>query len=202
MAVIAPIEDAIVSALTAVFPRGVKIDTVPAGITADEWEIRLRAGNACYVAWLGGGVRDFAGIARIVSSFGVYVLASSAGAEPGRRRGVGVNKGAYAMVEMVVPAIHDLRVPGIGTLQLDDIGNFWNEKFDELGMALYVVTFAIPTAFDAQLALDDFLTFSGQIALDPTKIPADAALPLPDIDVAADILVTLPGPEEGSPHAS
>jgi phage gp37-like protein len=199
MAVIATIEDTMVAALTTAFAGKVPVETVPAGITAEEWGQRLRAGTAVYIAWLGAETGDAMGTARLNGEFAVYVVSESAGKEVIRRRGNDVRQGAYLMIEIAVPAIHLLKVPGIGTLELVRIDNLYAEPFDKLGIAVYACLFRVQLAFDAPAALQDFLTFGMQIAAivpgagdQPPQLQPGQSLPLPDTEVSSTSQVALP----------
>jgi phage gp37-like protein len=193
MAVIATIEDTIVAALLAAFDNKVKIETVPAEITAEEWGQRLRAGTGIYVAFLTAGTDEAPGTARLVGDFVVYVVSESAGKEIVRRRGNEVRQGAYLMIEIAVPTVHDLCVKGIGTLQLVRITNLFSEEFDKLGLAVYAIQFRTQLAFDAAAALQDFLTFAPQFGLPFQTDPPSGPLPLPDDQAALDAQTILPG---------
>ena len=193
MAVIATIEDTIVAALLAAFDNKVKVETVPAEITAEEWGQRLRAGTAIYVAFLTANTDEAPGTGRLVGDFVVYVVSESAGKEIVRRRGNEVRQGAYLMVEIAVPTVHNLAVPGIGTLQLVRITNLFSEEFDKLGLAVYAIQFRTQLAFDAAAALVDFLRFAPQFGLPNQTEPPTGPLPLPDDQVALDGLTNLPG---------
>jgi phage gp37-like protein len=193
MAVIATIEDTIVAALTTAFAGKVKVETVPAEITAEEWGQRLRAGTAIYVAFLTANVDQAPGTGRLVGDFVVYVVSQSTGKEIVRRRGDSVRQGAYLMVEIAVPAVHELRVPEIGTLLLVGITNLFSEQFDKLGLAVYAIQFRTQLAFDAAAALQDFLTFAPQFGLPFQTDPPTGPLPLPDNQVALDAQTNLPG---------
>jgi phage gp37-like protein len=193
MAVIATIEDTIVSALEAAFAgTKVPVQTLPAGITAEEWGARLRAGTALYVAWIGASPDQAQGTARLTGDFAVYVVSQSSGKEEIRRRGNGVRQGAYLMIEIAVPSIHNLNVPGIGTLQLGDIVNYYSEDFDKLGVAVYGINFRCQFAFDPATAVQDLLTFGSQIVEPGQTLQTGETLPLPEAKVVSTSVTTLP----------
>jgi hypothetical protein len=196
MGVIATIEDAIVAALTAAMPPHLPIETLPAGITADEWGLRLRAGTAVYVAWMGASSGQWKGTARLDGNFAVYVVSKGVGSEVTRRRGDDVRQGAYLMIEMAAPAVNLLPIKGIGTLELVSIDNLYSEAFDKLGLAVYSMLFQTQLAFDKAQALEDFTTFSAQLRFArPGEHMARGegdALPLADSAVDLDAVVTLP----------
>lgn len=194
MAVIATVEDTMTAAAQQALGTGFKVETVPAGITAEEWGQRLRSGTAVYIAWTGGGVGTWRGTPRILGEFSAYVISESAGKEVIRRRGNPDRLGAYLMIEYLVPAIHDLAVDGIGTLQLDRIDNLYSEQFDKLGIAVYQLAFNIPIEFGpvAQSTLSDFLRFNPQF--DPNDAHQNTGpLPAPPQNIGGEDLITLPG---------
>ena len=192
MAVIATIEDTIVAALTTAFNGKVPVQTVPAEITSEEWTQRLRAGTAVYVAWIGASTDEMPGTARLVGDFAVYVVSESAGKEVIRRRGNDMRQGAYLMIEIAVPAVHNLPVKGIGTLQLVQVNNLFSEGFDKLGVAVYGIHFRTQLAFDQVAALNDFLRLNSQFDLGDTHQNA-GPLPVPPQDLSGEDLITLPG---------
>jgi len=193
MAVIATIEDRMVAALRSAFDNKVKVETVPAEITSDEWTQRLRAGTAIYVAFIDAGTDQAPGTERLVGDFAVYIVSESAGKEVVRRRGNDMRQGAYLMIEIAVPAIHNLAVPGIGTLQLVQVNNLFSEGFDKLGIAVYGIHFRTQLAFDQIAALQDFLHFAPQFGLPDQTEPPTSPLPLPDDAVALSGQTNLPG---------
>ncbi|HVJ53454.1 MAG TPA: phage protein Gp37 [Aliidongia sp.] len=192
--VIAAVEDEIASALKTVLGPYVRAcESVPAGITPEEWGDRLRATPALYVSFGGGEARPTRN-PTLDGRFSVYAATGADGREEQRRRGSKVAIGAYQLVEYVVSIIHSKQIGAYGVPQLQDVSNLWSEVFDSLGLTVYAATFKIPFDFPGVVdpdTLGSFQTFDGQIPFAP---PApDASIPLDPSLVAIDGDVTLTG---------
>ncbi|HLJ65185.1 MAG TPA: phage protein Gp37 [Stellaceae bacterium] len=149
---IADVENAMIAALAAAAPVRV-VDSVPAGFDLKEAERRLRLAPALYVAFEGGRLRAETD-AILDADFQVFVLTHSASGEKARRLA------AYQLVEQVIAALHNLALPGLGTLAAHDVKNLYAASLDDQGLSLYSVRFALALSVPATLSLADWITLT------------------------------------------
>lgn len=127
---------------------------------------------AVYIAFNGGERQAGAGQveARIDGRWSVIVVTGHASGQAARRRGDGMQAGAYELLNILVPRLHGHVVPEVGTLSFVSIINLYSGSVDSQGLAVYVATFAVPMCLglpaDAS-ALEDFETFAPQLDVPP-----------------------------------
>ncbi|RMG60282.1 MAG: DUF1834 family protein [Gammaproteobacteria bacterium] len=160
MAVIAQVEDAIIEVLTSVLGNHVRgIETLSGPWTLGALKRALQFAPCVRVAFLGGRASRHEDAA-IDARFGVYFVAGQGGQSG---RGVAGVIGLYDMLEIALPALNELTVPGIGSLFLVETGQQFAEQTLHLGGAVYGATFELPNlvlpSIDSSAALNDFVTF-------------------------------------------
>lgn len=99
----------------------------------------------------GGGSRVTASgepEARIAGRWSVMVATAHASGEAARRRGDVMQAGCYELITVLVPALHGLVVPGVGTLDLLDVINLFNGTVLNQGLAVYALVFGLPMTFE------------------------------------------------------
>jgi phage gp37-like protein len=156
------------------------VASLPAQLDDAELERRIRTAPGCYVAFLGGHVRA-AQPPIVDASWAVYVITQSDN-EADRRRGSKAQAGAYVIVLLVIAVLHMSRIAGVGTLLAGEVNNLFAEKLDELGVALYAITFTIPISVPASAAPADlaaFVTAHADWLIAPHVPAADQKIPLP-----------------------
>lgn len=155
------------------------VASLPAQLDDAELDRRIRTAPGCYVAFLGGHVRA-AQPPILDASWAVYVITQS-DIEADRRRGSKAQAGAYVIVLLVVAILHMSRVEGVGTLMASEVNNLFAEKLDELGVALYAVTFTIPISVPAQTPADiaAFVTAHADWLFAPHAPAPGQPIPLP-----------------------
>lgn len=188
MMTLATLESTLITAAQTALGNAVrKVAPLPGAWSIDLLRQVLQTAPAVYVAFLGGGAAARPADAAVINArLGVYVCVNHA-LEAQRRLGTQQVIGAYEMIERLVPVLHNLVVPDIGTLRLVSIDNLFGEVVQELGGSVYGIILELPNlAFEytADLAsLDEFVTFHAEI----DSTPAD-----PDDNPIATDHVTLP----------
>ncbi len=86
--------------------------------------------------------------ARISGRWSVIVCTSHASGEAARRRGDKLQAGCYELMTRLVPALHGLVVPRVGTLDLVAVENLFTGTVLNQGLAVYTLIFGLPTTFD------------------------------------------------------
>lgn len=153
-----------------------------------------------YVAFLGGGRRAAGGTeATIDARFSLYVCTGHP-TELARRHGDAQQVGAYHLITALVPALHGLVVPRVGSLDLDDVQNLFTGSVERQALTVYALTFRLPLTFDATAPdelLAPFETFDAHwdIPLFASTDTRAAWLQNPPVGAAdAHDVVTLPKP--------
>ena len=148
---IAAVEDVLIAECKAALGRKVRgVESLP-GDWDDEMLNRLvRAVPGVFVVFGGGPRRGAPGEieASINARFTVITATGHASGEAARRRGDAMQVGAYELLNVLVPRLHGLTVPGAGTLSLEDVGNLYSGVIDTKGLAVYTATFSMPLCFD------------------------------------------------------
>jgi len=202
------IEDSYVAAIRG-SPIGTllrEVATLPGDMTPEEVGERMKALPAAFVAF-GGGSGAQGRSPTIEGNFTVFAVTGQGPGEAQRRRGTAVSVGAYQIVQAIYSALHgnQLPTPQIGSpaAPIDglvigapygvDIRRYWSADVDELGLAIYGVTFnqriTFPPIDPDDIA--DFVTFKGQTT-DPEADDGGEALPLPAGKFLEETDVTLP----------
>lgn len=168
MGVIAAVESAILTQVDAALGATVKVkESLAAAWTLDALKRALQAAPGVYVAFLGGRGNPNAD-GYLEGRFAVYVVAKGP-VEALRRQGTPREIGAYDMVERLVPVLAGLGVDGVGTLQLQEVANLFQEAAFGLGGTVYGITLALPNmpmTYQADLAgLAPFLLFHAEHSL-------------------------------------
>ncbi len=163
---LAEVEDAIIERCKLVLGAHVKtVEDLPGRWSEATLRAALRKTPGVYVAWGGGkSPSNTTNQAAVGGRYVVYVVTSHASGERERRRGNDRQVGAYELVERVAPAVHALKVEGIGTLELDSIDNLYSERFDKEGVVIYGIAYRLPLHFKPPLdanTLNDFELYTG-----------------------------------------
>ncbi|HEV2675274.1 MAG TPA: phage protein Gp37 [Aliidongia sp.] len=192
---ITQVEDAMVAAVhLALGSKLRKVETVPGGLSAEEWGARLRVSPAVYIGFLGGPAEP-PNQTRIMGRFMAYVVTGNSGSdEKTRRRGTPTTIGAYPILAVLIPTLGELRVQGIGDLVFTgEVSNLFSTAFDDLGISVYAAEFKVGISFSTVPDLSqyaDFTTFDADIVTQ-RPLPTDP-IPLPDGEAALESRVTLP----------
>lgn len=162
---LAKIEDAIIERCQKVLGDHVKtVEDLPGKWNQKTLRAALRKVPGVFVAW--GGARGDGDLARPATQnrYVVYVVTSHASGERERRRGNARQVGAYELLERVVPAVHALTVPDVGSLALESIDNLYADHFDKEGVVVYAAAYRLkvlwPAAFDVN-DLNPFELYTG-----------------------------------------
>ncbi|MCE8027541.1 DUF1834 family protein [Halomonas daqingensis] len=184
---LAEIEDAIIERCRKVVGEHVKvIDHLPGRWDQKTLRAALRQVPGVYVAW--GGARGDGDLAQpaVQNRYVVYVVTGHASGERERRRGNNRQVGAYELLERVVPAVHALVVPGVGSLSLESIDNLYSDAFDKEGVVVYGAAYRLKAVFPPALQVGTLAPFEKYRAThlvgtddDPDTYSA-ADLPQPD----------------------
>ncbi|MCA3413825.1 MAG: DUF1834 family protein [Roseomonas sp.] len=210
---IGALEDAIICRLREAFQGRVReVDHKPAKFDADELLRILTMAPAIYVAFL-GWQRSARLPGSVMTTFGVYLVASNASGERARRRGDEATIGAYEMAVCTAASL-DRWVPegAAGPIEVQSCENLYASVFEKNGITVYGLVCDVPVqiqddwgvpqidAGDATGAppsfLDDFITFHADQDIPPF---GNVATPPPAPTSGADradavLLVTLPTP--------
>lgn len=157
---LAEIEDAIVERCRRVVGEHVQaIDHLPGRWDQKTLRAALRKVPGIYVAW--GGARGDGDLAQpaVASRYVVYVVTGHASGERERRRGNTRDVGAYELLERVVPAVHALTVPGVGSFSLESIDNLYSDHFDREGVVIYAAAYQLKAVFPAALEATSLAPF-------------------------------------------
>ena len=149
---------------------GAKLRTVESlpGDWDDDTLRRMLALTPCaLVAFAGGAPRQIGeATPSIDGQWIVYVATANASGQAARRRGDALQLGAYELLEyVVIPAVHNHTVPGVGSLALTRVENLFSGTVERQGLAVYAATFQLPMEFEMAIdagALDAFETFAAQ----------------------------------------
>lgn len=166
---LAEIEDAILDALREAFEtddgrRPINsFEVLPGTWNADLLKEVAAKAPALFVHWDGGATRRLDQPA-ITSRYFVYAVARTAAGRRARQTGGPLSIGAYEMLEIAVPVIHELNTD-FGTLELERIDNVYSGSASGRGLSIYAAEFRMPTLFPASRAadvpgMDDFLLYA------------------------------------------
>jgi phage gp37-like protein len=162
---LAKIEDAIIERCQRVLGDHVKtVEDLPGKWNQKTLRTALRKVPGVFVAW--GGARGDGDLVQPATQnrYVVYVVTGHASGERERRRGNTRQVGAYELLERVVPAVHALTVPDVGSLTLESIDNLYADHFDKEGVVVYAAAFRMkviwPAAFDVN-DLNPFELYTG-----------------------------------------
>ncbi len=144
-------EDFIINAAKAALGSRVRgVQSVP-GDWDDEMLKRFTGFVPGAFVSFGGGARITATgepEARISGRWSVMLCTAHASGEAARRRGDVLQAGAYELLTVLVPALHGLVVPGVGTLDLLDVVNLFTGTVLNQGLAVYALVFSLPMTFE------------------------------------------------------
>jgi len=210
---IGALEDAIICRLREAFQGRVReVDHKPAKFDADELLRILTMAPAIYVAFL-GWQRSARLPGSVMTTFGVYLVASNASGERARRRGDEATIGAYEMAVLTAATL-DRWVPegAASQIELQSCENLNASVFEKNGITVYGLVCDVPVqiqdgwgvpqidAGDATGAppsfLDNFITFHADQDIPPF---GNVATPPPAPEAGANradavLRVTLPTP--------
>lgn len=118
---------------------------------------------AVFIAYTVGDARD-ASVLLLDSQWGVYAVARHAGKASAALRGQ-QEIGAWTMVELLAPALHNLAVPEVATLEVHRMAPQVDEWTVKNGVVVYRIAlaarFSLPRQVDAS-QIGDFLTFHSE----------------------------------------
>lgn len=175
---LAQIEDYLINRIKAAFNGRLKaVESLPADWDSDTFKRLLRMAPGAFVVFGGGAHADRNTGASIDGRFSVIAVTAHASGELVRRRGDSREIGAYEIVEIAVPLLHEHTIPDVGMLKLTGVDNLFTGELDRQGAAVYAATFSLPITFAPTLdpaTLDDFLTFHADYDLAPTDTAIDA----------------------------
>jgi phage gp37-like protein len=213
---IGALEDAIICRLREAFQGRVReVDHKPAKFDADELLRILTMAPAIYVAFL-GWQRSARLPGSVMTTFGVYLVASNASGERARRRGDAATIGAYEMAVVTAAAL-DRWVPegAASQMEVQSCENLYASVFEKNGITVYGLVcdvpvqiqdgWGVPVLDDAARGagadappsfLDDFITFHADQDIPPF---GNVATPPPAPTTGANradavLRVTLPTP--------
>lgn len=181
MSIIATTENTILDQIKSVLmiPGSAKIReaaTLPGSWSYALLKLVLQKAPGIYVSFIGGRNSKQANTAMIDGRFAVYAVSKEADEET-RRRGNARVIGAYDMIEICAAQLHNLVVPNIGTLKLQDIDNLFGEAMYDLGGTVYAASFNLEK-MEFELPLNEadlnaFVTFHAEHSIAPgTDEPA------------------------------
>ncbi|WP_421793408.1 phage protein Gp37 [Hydrocarboniphaga effusa] len=174
---IAAVEDAITARARLLCGNRVRdVATIPAEWDANLLERVLRALPGVFIAFVGGADKTPGGTtASFDAIFSVIAVTNHASGELARRRGDSRVIGAYDLIELLIPGLHKLKVPDVGTLIFQRVENLYTGALDKLGIAAYAALFAMPLSFDTPVdesTLAPFETFTQTFAKPPAGDPS------------------------------
>lgn len=156
------------------------IDSLPG-----EWDIALLSrmltlAPFVVLGFTGGPAVGAGGVlASITGSWEVYVGCNHASGQQARRMGDAMQLGAYELLEAVVGLLHGHLVPGVGTLAMSQVDNFYSGEVDKQGLVVYGVRFALPMSFERAApdgsALAGFAVFDARYDTTPLANAAQHA---------------------------
>jgi phage gp37-like protein len=181
---IGALEDAIICRLREAFQGRVReVDHKPAKFDAEELLRILTMAPAIYVAFL-GWQRSARLPGSVMTTFGIYLVASNASGERARRRGDEATIGAYEMAVLTAATL-DRWVPegAASQIEVQSCENLYASVFEKNGITVYGLVCDVPVqiqdawgvpqidAGDATGAppttLDDFITFHADQDIPP-----------------------------------
>lgn len=177
---IAALEDYLVSRIKTAFNGRLRaVESLPADWDGDTFKRLLRQAPGAYVVFGGGPLKRSTPGACINAQVSVIAVTTHASGELARRRGDSREIGAYEILEIVVPLLHDHVIADVGALALIGVENLFASDLERQGAAVYGATFSVPFEFDRSIdpaMLDDFLVFHGDYDI----VPADGMIDATD----------------------
>lgn len=173
------VEDFVIDKTKAMFGNKLRVvDVLPSALNLGLLKQIIPTAPAVYVTFLGGRPSNKADTdgPRINARFDVYIITRHVGNDQARRRGDSTTLGAYQIMRMLVPQLHEDVVDDVGQLMLANVQNLFSLQPEEaFKAAMYAVTFEVPGLafpFEVDMAvLDDFETF----AADYDTVPHESA---------------------------
>jgi len=166
MGVISKTENSIIKVIEKVMLNKIKtVETLPGSWSVDLLLDLAHKAPAVFVAYRGGPAEKSNVDAVSDGKFSVYVV-TKAGREGHRRKGSITAIGAYDILEAIVPHIHRLAVPDVGTLKFVNVDNLFGDVVQDLGVTVYAADFVLPQMvwpFVDVHTLDDFITFNADV---------------------------------------
>lgn len=160
---IAAIEDALITLTADTLGAKVRlVDALPGPLTADNLRELTRTAPSVYFAFLGGRQRQNSGAVHLEAVFGMYVMTAHASGHAERRRGRGSSIGAYEILGVTLPVLHNQRIGDAGTAQLRRLQNLFTLRLEREATAVYAAEFVVPMTLPRQAdpsTLADFLTY-------------------------------------------
>lgn len=157
---LAEVEDAMIERCRRVVGDHVQtIEDLPSGWTAQLLNAARRKVPGIYISWGGGRGDGDAQSATLAGRYVVYVVTGHASGERERRRGNNRQVGAYELLERIIPALHTLTVPDVGSLTLQSVDNLYSDQLDRQGVVVYGAAFRLGMTFPAPFDLGDLANF-------------------------------------------
>ncbi len=127
---------------------------------------RLMAGSpGAYWSFLGGRTEPVDGGVQLASSWGLYLLTAHASGQAAQRRGDARQMGAYEMIAILAPHLHQLVIPGQGMLALKRVQNLFSAGLQSQGVSLWGLSFELPICLTADASLTEFASFPDAVSL-------------------------------------
>ena len=162
---IATLEDAVIAVIKNTLTNHVRsVDSLPGPWSLDLLRRMFQEAPAVYITWLGGSARAVSS-PLINSRLDVLSVTRNARGEKARRRGDGNTIGAYDILQMIIPQLHNYSVDDVGALELSGVRNVFDNATFEVGATVYAASFTVPVDFTPAAGivdpstLDDFLTY-------------------------------------------
>jgi hypothetical protein len=173
--------DAIVARVEAAVSVGepvLNVSVLPGTLDLDtELSKRSHRIPGIFVSFMSGDQFEDDQFARLTAQIGLLFVWRSP-KEPTRRASV------TPVMEVVLPLLHNWRVPDCGTMTLKSVNAMYSEKLDEVGLTLFVATFALPIPLpapaDPQAAIANLVTIHGDWMVDDPNSLAGTTLPMAD----------------------
>lgn len=170
------VEDNVLAQLRALLTNKVRqVDSLPGDWDDEMLKRFLKMVPGVLLAFAGGTQSTSAGAAeaRLQTRWIVYVLTGHP-TEEARRRGNQQQLGAYQLLQLLLPWLHGMKVPDVGSFSLVDVQNLFTGSVERQGLTVYAITLGLEMAFDLvppDAALAPFETFVAQYDVQP-KTPA------------------------------
>lgn len=124
-----------------------------------------------FVAFLGGGLRQDTGTNEptIDSRWGLYCCTGHP-TELARRHGDAMQIGAYTLLQVLMPLVHGLTMPGVGTFNLVDVQNLFTGTVERQALTVYALVFGLPMTMELvpdPALLTPFETFDAKYDVPP-----------------------------------
>ena len=116
-----------------------------------------------YVSFTGGEPQQQGSMeAAVNGTFAVYVATGHPN-EQARRLGDAMQIGTYQLLQLLVPHLHGLVVPDVGSVSMGPISNLFTGTIERKALAVYALVLRVPITFElvpAAAALAPFETFA------------------------------------------